>query len=157
MHECRMEAVPSVPFHERAPDLMKEEDIKNNQLEAEESANRLQGSCWQPPRDIRESLLDERQQRADISYRPLPNGEAQPIGTNAKRQSLPSGSAADGEASGVPSVPSSAGMLLQPELEHSVPCCLSSFDCCFAQTLVVISLLAQHRRQASLNTSQALV
>ena len=71
-----MEAAPSAPFHERAPDLLKEEDVKNNQLEAEEPANKVQGSCWQPSRDMREGLLEEKKQRADISYRPFPKEEA---------------------------------------------------------------------------------
>ncbi|KAL3145682.1 Homeobox protein HD-1 [Trebouxia sp. C0010 RCD-2024] len=103
----RMEAVPSVPFHERAPDLMKEENIKHNQLEAEISATRLQGSCWQPPRDMREGLPEERQQRADISYRPLPNGESLPFGADAERPGLPIGTAAAGEQNGeAPHVPS---------------------------------------------------
>ena len=93
--ECRMEAVPSVPFHERAPDLMQEEDIKNNQLEAEESASRLQGSCWQPPRDMREGFPEERQQRADISHQLQPNGEGQPTASGAERQGGPTGIAAE--------------------------------------------------------------
>ena len=63
-----MEAVPSVSFHERAPDLMQEEDLQNSQLEAEESATRLQGSDWQQPRDTKEGLPAERAGRADLSY-----------------------------------------------------------------------------------------
>lgn len=63
-----MEAAPSVSFHERAPDLMQEEDLQNSQLEAEESATRLQGSHWQQPRDTKEGLPAERAGRADLSY-----------------------------------------------------------------------------------------
>lgn len=129
-----MEAVPSVPFHERAPDLMKEENIKHNQLEAEISATRLQGSCWQPPRDMREGLPEERQQRADISYRPLPNGESLPFGADAERPGLPIGTAAAGEQNGeaphVPSDPSTTGMSLQPAFKYSMPCYLLSYASC---------------------------
>lgn len=64
----RMEAAPSVSFHERAPDLMQEEDLQNSQLEAEESATRLQGSHWQQPRDTKEGQPAERAGRADLSY-----------------------------------------------------------------------------------------
>ena len=115
MITCRMEAVPSVPFHERAPDLIKEEDLKNNQLEAEESANRVQGSCWQPPRDTREGLPEEKQQRADISYRPPFKGEAQPIGADAERRGSPVNTAGNREQRDTPQVPpapSPTGMLL---------------------------------------------
>ena len=63
-----MEAAPSVSFHERAPDLMQEEDLQNSQLEAEESATRLQGSHWQQPRDTKEGQPAERAGRADLSY-----------------------------------------------------------------------------------------
>ena len=119
MNARRMEAVPSVPFHERAPDLMKEEDIKNNQLEAEESANRLQGSCQQPPRDIKEGLPEEKQQRADISFQLPSKGEPQPMGVETERR-LPVGTAADrdqrGETSQVPPAPSATGTLLQLQL-----------------------------------------
>ena len=88
-----MEAVPSVPFHERAPDLMKEEDLKNNQIEAEESANRLQGNGWQPHRDVREGIPEDRQQRADISYRLAPDSEDKAVGASEMLDE-PSGTAA---------------------------------------------------------------
>ena len=117
-----MEAVPSVSFHERAPDLLKEEDIQNNQLEAEEPANQVQGSCWQPSRDIREGLPEETKQRADISYRPSPKGEAQPI--KAETQKSPVGTAGDKDTSEdtsqVLSAPSATGKLLHSDFEHSI-------------------------------------
>ena len=116
MDECRMEAAPSVPFHERAPDLMKEEDVKNNQLEAEESADRVQGSCWQPPRDIGDGLPEEKPHRADISYQPFPKEEAQPI--RAETQKSPAGTAGDRDASQILSAPSATGKLLHSSLSN---------------------------------------
>ena len=111
-----MEAAPSVPFHERAPDLMKEEDVKNNQLEAEESADRVQGSCWQPPRDIGDGLPEEKPHRADISYQPFPKEEAQPI--RAETQKSPAGTAGDRDASQILSAPSATGKLLHSSLSN---------------------------------------
>lgn len=64
----RMEAAPSVPFHERAPDLMTEEDLQSNQLEAEESVNRLQAAHWQLPRDLKESGPAGKADRADLAF-----------------------------------------------------------------------------------------
>lgn len=112
-NECRMEAVPSVPFHERAPDLMKEEDVQNNQIEAEEAANMVQGSCWPPSRDMREGLPEEKQQRADISYR-LSKGEAHPIRAETQKSPVGTAGARDtrGDASQVLSAPSATGKLL---------------------------------------------
>ena len=63
-----MEAAPSVPFHERAPDLMTEEDLHSNQLEAEESVNRLQAAHWQLPIDLKESVPAGKADRADIAF-----------------------------------------------------------------------------------------
>ena len=94
---------------------MKEEDVKNDPLEAEESADRVQGSCWQASRDMEEGPTEERQQRADISYRPSSEGEAQPMVADAERQSAPTGMAVDedqeGDTAQVP--PSAIGMLLR--------------------------------------------
>ena len=73
--ECRMEAAPSVPFHERAPDLMAEEDLRSSQLEAEESVNRLQAAHWQLPRDLKESAPAEKADRADLAFG-VPTGRA---------------------------------------------------------------------------------
>ena len=70
-----MEAAPSVPFHERAPDLMAEEDLRSSQLEAEESVNRLQAAHWQLPRDLKESAPAEKADRADLAFG-VPTGRA---------------------------------------------------------------------------------
>ena len=123
-----MEAVPSVPFHERAPDLMKEEDIKNNQVEAEESASRLQGSCWQPPRDMREGFPEERPQRADISHQLHPNGEGQPIASGAERQGGPIDVTAEKAQRGQRKHP----MLLYCHRPQAYFCSLEALESCFA-------------------------
>ena len=70
-----MEAAPSVAFHERAPDLMTEEHLQSNQLEAEESVNRLQAAHWQLPRDSKESLPTGKADRADLAFG-VPTGRA---------------------------------------------------------------------------------
>ena len=70
-----MEAAPSVAFHERAPDLMTEEDLQSNQLEAEESVNRLQAAQWQPSRDSTESVPAGKADRADLAF-VVPAGRA---------------------------------------------------------------------------------
>lgn len=83
--KCRMEAAPSVSFHDRAPDLMAEEDLQSNQLEAEESVSRLQASHWQAPRDTKEGLPAGKADRADLSYE-LPTERAEvPFGDPAER------------------------------------------------------------------------
>ena len=70
-----MEAAPSVAFHERAPDLMTEEHLQSNQLEADESVNRLQAAHWQLPRDSKESLPTGKADRADLAFG-VPTGRA---------------------------------------------------------------------------------
>ncbi len=101
-----MEAAPSVPFHERAPDLMTEEDLQSNQLEAEESVNRLQAAHWQLPRDSKESLPTGKADRADLAFG-VPTGRAVRAGPaygvspgQAERANLASGTPA--ERAGVP-------------------------------------------------------
>ena len=80
-----MEAAPSVSFHDRAPDLMAEEDLQSNQLEAEESVSRLQASHWQVPRDTKEGLPAGKADRADLSYE-LPTERAGvPFSNSAER------------------------------------------------------------------------
>lgn len=74
-----MEAAPSVAFHERAPDLMTEEDLQSNQLEAEESVNRLQAAHWQLPRDLKESIPAGKADRADLAFG-VPPGRADRAG-----------------------------------------------------------------------------
>ena len=101
-----MEAAPSVPFHERAPDLMTEEDLQSNQLEADESVNRLQAAHWQLPRDSKESLPTGKADRADLAFG-VPTGRAVRAGPaygvspgQAERANLASGTPA--ERAGVP-------------------------------------------------------
>ncbi len=83
-----MEVAPSVAFHDRAPDLMTEEDLQHNHLEAEESANRLTGSIWQPPRDMQEGFPAEKADRADLSF-DLPSAKKRkaevPVACSAER------------------------------------------------------------------------
>ena len=43
----RMEVAPSVPFHERAPDIMITDDIQGSKLEAEESMTKTHGMTRQ--------------------------------------------------------------------------------------------------------------
>ena len=101
-----MEAAPSVAFHERAPDLMTEEDLQSNQLEAEESVNRLQAAHWQLPRDSKESVPAGKADRADLAIR-APTGRADRAGPaygvspgQAERANLASGGPP--ERAGVP-------------------------------------------------------
>ncbi len=104
---CRMEAAPSVPFHERAPDLMTEEDLQSNQLEAKESVNRLQAAQWQLPRDSKGSLSAGKADRADLAFG-VPTGMADRAGPaygflppgQAERANLASGTPP--ERAGVP-------------------------------------------------------
>ena len=80
-----MEAAPSVSFHDRAPDLMAEEDLQSNQLEAEESASRLQAPHWQVPRDTKEGLPAGKADRADLSYELLTERAEVPFSDPAER------------------------------------------------------------------------
>lgn len=43
---CRMEAAPSVAFHQRAPDLMQEEDVHSVQPEASDAEDMLRTRPW---------------------------------------------------------------------------------------------------------------
>ena len=65
---CRMEAAPSVPFHERAPDLLKEEDIQGSQLSGPESDDPLPSRAWPRHEDIENQVPQQDRQKADVSY-----------------------------------------------------------------------------------------
>ena len=65
---CRMEAAPSVPFHERAPDLIKEEDVQSSQQDASEADELLPSRAW-PRHDNAENHVPRQDRlKADISY-----------------------------------------------------------------------------------------
>lgn len=63
-----MEAAPSVAFHERAPDLIKEEDIANSHQKGSDSDELLPSRAWPRHDDAENHVPAEDRQKADICY-----------------------------------------------------------------------------------------
>lgn len=63
-----MEAAPSVPFHERAPDLIKEEDVQSSQQDASEADELLPSRAWPRHDNAENHVPGQDRLKADVSY-----------------------------------------------------------------------------------------